>query len=61
MKKKIFAATFLAVCSAGLFIGLAGGAEWGTTPCGLVAFVTLSVATFVSFAAADIFGREEKK
>ncbi|ULH09619.1 hypothetical protein MF265_16780 [Serratia marcescens] len=59
-KKTIFAATFLAVCGAGLFVGMAGGAEWGTTPCGFVALVTLSVATFVSFAAADILGVKAK-
>lgn len=59
-KKTIFAATFLSVCGAGLFVGVAGGAEWGTFPCGLIAFATFAFATIASSLCVEVFGVKAK-
>lgn len=47
---------FSGVCLAGLFVGAAGGVEWGTPSCGGVAFVTLIVAALLSSDPVRIGG-----
>ena len=52
-KAKVFFITFWIISSCGLFAGLAGGVEWGTDSCGLVAAGTLACALIFGAAASD--------
>lgn len=50
-KTEVFCVTFGIISACWLFVALAGGVEWGTASCGLVAAGTLTV-TFIAAAAA---------
>lgn len=45
-------AAFLAVCGMGLFCCVAGGAQWGVGPTGVMAMGILMLASFAFCAAA---------
>lgn len=49
MKKHIqFAILFLLGCAAGMFIGLAGGVQWGTFDCGWLSLMTIAMSGMLS-------------
>ncbi|MDU7377875.1 MAG: hypothetical protein E7L09_05815 [Enterobacteriaceae bacterium] len=49
MKKHIqFAFLFSLGCAAGLFVGLAGGVEWGTFDCGGLSIMTIALSGMLS-------------
>ena len=52
-KTKVFFVTFGTISACGLFVGLAGGVEWGTVSCGIVAACTLATALIFGAAVAD--------